>query len=728
MTALAAPVLKSVTGERLALRHVHVNACLHDLIQLVTLEQGYANEEDQPIEAVYSFPLPLDAILLGMEVKIGDRLLRGRVMEKSRAEERYEEAVSEGDGAFLLQQPEPGLYTMNVGNLRPGEAVSIRIRFSLLNRWQGDSLRVSLPTCIAPRYGDPEAAGLRPHEIPEYTLSGTAPLSMEFLVSGMLAESVVSSPTHRLSIRKDDGNLRLSLADPRTMLDRDVVLVMKRPGGEGATAVIQEDLDGYSVLASFNPHVRTERQGPAVVKLLIDCSGSMGGMSMAQAKEGARRVVQSLAPGDAFSITAFGSHFRHFGEGVCPAGPMAIEEALQFIDTLDAHMGGTELFEALDAVYALGSPREIAPDILLITDGEVFGAKDQYSQAKRSGHRIMTVGVGLSAAESVVKRLADATGGACEIVTPSEDMAERIVRHFKRLRLPKATAISIEWPEKPLGQSPKTVETLYDGDTLHVCARFARKVEGEVALQARFGKGQSIRQTARITQAPEALSSHDKELPGVIARIASHHFRSEASADRSLELALSYQLMGEDTSYLAVDVRPEGEKTTEMPALRKVPQMVAAGWAGMGTDACHAMLCPPSLSKVYCEDSVKNIPSFMRRRPHKLMERRPSLYWSTFLGALSRMYPDDRSHELIRLEIDDLAGMGIPDDVVIELSRLTQVYGEEAVIGALLSLVLSSREAKGVSRSLKRLMKKTVKEAGANFGPLFMEVERILTV
>jgi Ca-activated chloride channel homolog len=703
MPAHAAPVLESVSGELLALSHVHINACLHDLIGVVTLEQGYVNTEGQAIEAVYTFPLPLDALLLSMEVELNDRTLKGRVFEKATAEEEYEEAVSSGDGAFMLQQPEPGLYTMNVGNIRPGEKLAVRIRFSLLNRWQGDSLRVCLPTCIAPRYGDPEGAGLQPHQVPEYTFSGTAPLAMELVVSGLLVESVISSPTHRLSIQKDGGQLRLTLAEPRAMLDRDVVLVLRKPGGETATALIQEDLDGHAVLASFNPRVSLEQPRPAALKLLVDCSGSMGGMSMAQAREGARRVVQALRPGDLFSITAFGSMFRHFSERMTPASPATIEQALSFIDRLDADLGGTELFAALDGVYGLGTPEGMGVDILLITDGEVYGAAGEFRKAERSGHRIMTVGVGLSAAESVVRRLSDLTGGACEIVTPNEDMAERILRQFKRVRLPKTVEVGLEWPANPQEQAPRVIGTIFDGDTLHVCARFTGRVEGEVELKALFENGQVVRQRCRILQAPGLLASDDPELPGIVARIAAQAMRSEAPAERGLELALRYQLMGEDTSYLAVDVRPDAEKSEGLPALRKVPQMVAAGWGGLGSVAnvscSYASYAPCSPRAAEMHSS----PLYMRWMPDPF-----EVDFDLFVAALSARYPDNRPHDRVELALDDLPAMGFGPDAVEEFSRRAERHGEDLVIGALLKLALQSRAGKRMSRTLRRLVRKSI--------------------
>jgi Ca-activated chloride channel family protein len=52
-------------------------------------------------------------------------VLEGVVVEKKAAEERYEDAITAGDAAVMLEQLEPGLYTMNVGNLLPNEDASV---------------------------------------------------------------------------------------------------------------------------------------------------------------------------------------------------------------------------------------------------------------------------------------------------------------------------------------------------------------------------------------------------------------------------------------------------------------------------------------------------------------------------------------------------------------------------------------------------------------------------
>ena len=73
---------------------------------------------------------------------------------------------------------------------------------------------------------------------------------------------------------------------------------------------------------------------------------------------------------------------------------------------------------------------------MLITDGEVWDWEKVTAMAAKSGYRFFTVGVGSSVSEAFVRTLADVTGGACELVSPHEDMAEKIVRHLSESTFP----------------------------------------------------------------------------------------------------------------------------------------------------------------------------------------------------------------------------------------------------------------------------------------------------
>ncbi len=103
------------------LEGVRIDARLEGLASEVTVAQRYRNRETVAVEAVYVFPLEEGAAVCGFEARIGDKIVRGRVEEREKAFEIYDDAMADGDGAFLLDQERPNVFTASVGGLRPGE-------------------------------------------------------------------------------------------------------------------------------------------------------------------------------------------------------------------------------------------------------------------------------------------------------------------------------------------------------------------------------------------------------------------------------------------------------------------------------------------------------------------------------------------------------------------------------------------------------------------------------
>ena len=68
--------------------------------------QEYCNENNSAIEAKYVFPLNEMAAVCGFEAFINGKHIVGEVKEKETAHREYKQAISEGHGAYLMDQDE----------------------------------------------------------------------------------------------------------------------------------------------------------------------------------------------------------------------------------------------------------------------------------------------------------------------------------------------------------------------------------------------------------------------------------------------------------------------------------------------------------------------------------------------------------------------------------------------------------------------------------------------
>ena len=568
---------------KVALQSVKVAAKIENLLCEVTTKQVYSNLEKTNIEPVYTFPLPLGAVLLDLTIKTETKEFKGTVIEKSKAEDQYEDAITDGDTAIMLEQIEPGLYILNVGNLQPEETIEISITYAELFKWRDNSLKFFLPTVIAPRYGDPGSVGIQPHQTPEYNLMIDNSFTLAISVFGELTGASFKSPSHQIDVEKYDGKTEISLKKGEAFMDRDFVLNINMETEEKNYALLDRDIEGYIGLASFYPKFPDVlEKKPRCITIIVDCSGSMGGDSIAQARKALYEILELLRPEDTFNVIRFGSaHEKLFTDPV-QANDDNIKKAKNLLEVIDADMGGTEMGQAIIAALKSKFPEGQSKEVLLITDGEIWNWEGTPGRLAKLGVRFFTVGVGSSVSEAFVQTLADATGGACELVSPHEDMAEKIVRHFKRIYFPKAEDVKVLWPSEPDYMFPAHIGSIYDGDTLHVFGRFKEKPDGNVMLRAKLENGEIFSQEMPMRE-KSFIETKDR-LPGTTARIAADsEIKAMSDSKEVAAVGVKYQLMTRHTNYLAIDVRAEGKKAKDLPAIRKTPQMLAAGWGGSGT-------------------------------------------------------------------------------------------------------------------------------------------------
>src|SRR5207244_7362693 len=84
------------------LKHTDVIADIAGYMARVTVKQEFTNPSTEPVEAIYSFPLPNDAAVDDMTMTIGTRVVHGQIKRKEEAFGIYEAARSSGQAAALL--------------------------------------------------------------------------------------------------------------------------------------------------------------------------------------------------------------------------------------------------------------------------------------------------------------------------------------------------------------------------------------------------------------------------------------------------------------------------------------------------------------------------------------------------------------------------------------------------------------------------------------------------
>jgi Ca-activated chloride channel family protein len=90
------PGLQTTAGTPIPLHGVTIAGEVYGGYAQIRVIQRYQNTEPQPVEAVYTFPLPADATLMGFSMECHGRRLVGIVKEREEAFRQYDDALVEG--------------------------------------------------------------------------------------------------------------------------------------------------------------------------------------------------------------------------------------------------------------------------------------------------------------------------------------------------------------------------------------------------------------------------------------------------------------------------------------------------------------------------------------------------------------------------------------------------------------------------------------------------------
>ena len=702
--------LRALDGSLLPLTAVVAQGKLCSGLFEMSVEQHYRNPGRANLETVYTFPLMPDAVLLGLELQIGERRLAGTAVPVAKARQDYEEALEDGNSAALLEKATDGLYTVSVGNLLAGETACIRYQYAQPICARNGKLRITIPTAVAPRYGNP-ANTLQPHQVPESDVVAEYPFSLTLQIEGESNHNAIKSPTHTISLNTTGDSTRVAF--PRACLDRDVVIMIQQTGRPCVyIAQTSAGCIAYAPVAASLPGL-SDLVAAMSLRVVIDCSGSMAGESIKSARRGAMRALESLTDTDEYSITRFGSTFEHFDQRLTKAAASKKAQALRYLEGTEASLGGTEMASALAAVSQLAGVATRS-DVLLVTDGEIWAIDELVASAQRSEMRYFIVGVGFSPSHDNLTRLAESTGGAYVAVTPGEDIEEAIEELLLRLQQPRIGATRLSWSSACQWQT-RLSPTLFKHEAVAVFAGLSATPEGESAAVLKYsvgvsGDGHRIDESLSIkpwTGDPALLLRVATAMR--IRELESNHQTPQLlTVAEATRLAVEHNLVSRYTNYLVVMEREDGEKPLDLPDVVAIkhmaPPLSDIGYLDMPKFSRRQEVYQPSLS------IRENISSFIETSISHFRSDKPT---SSFELALNKRM-EERNTGIVPSRIAVLVSLGLDDEIADLLHQLVRDGADESeAVFALLLLLAEVGQLVNLSSANMTIVKELIHRISA---------------
>jgi Ca-activated chloride channel family protein len=562
----------------LPLKHTEVRAAVSGCVGTVDVKQEFANPYQKKIEAVYVFPLPHDAAVNEFVMTIGDRHIRGIIRGRAEAEGIYAQAKSLGYTASLLTEERPNIFSQSVANIEPGKEIDVNIKYFQTLAYNDGWYEFVFPMVVGPRYnptgtangvgaverGNAGASGQSTEA--EYLKPGERSghdIALHLDVNSGVKIEEFQCATHRIVQKQaDDKHLSVALAADDRIPNKDFVLRYRLAGKRVKSELLthRDERGGYFALMLYPPKDLAELpRAPVEMVFVLDCSGSMSGAPILQAKTAILRALDHLQSGDTFQIINFSEHASQLGKKPLAATPENIQKGRDYVTQLNGD-GPTEMIEGVRAALDFDHDPGRVRFVCFLTDGYI-GNEAQILAAvhERLGEaRIFSFGVGSSSNRYLLDALAKMGSGAAAYPGLHDDAARVMDDFFACISHPALTDARIDWGGmQPAEINPPRMPDLFTGRPVMLTGRFSGHGETTLRITGRAG-GQRVEM-----QLPANLSSEEpasKALPAIWARGKIAGLAERMTYEQNAELpmairqvALDYSLMSAYTAFIAVD-------------------------------------------------------------------------------------------------------------------------------------------------------------------------------
>ena len=489
--------------QNLPLSSVNLHINVEGRMANYTLIQKYYNpvENEVALHTEYSFPYGEGIIFIKMQIWNGEKTTYTEIMKKS--EVQHLAQVSEDFWEVSLSLTQGKIVKMRGGILDPGKSLTVSTTFARLLPLQEGSWGILISGRYMPIYTKNiwdivrRIVYVGTRNIPTYSWG----INIEINAPRRITSINCDYPHSPYQYNPEGTRALFSITENRKIFRDDIYVYYKYEGISDPSLFIQKNKleNSFAGIITFLPNIsQTHSNQIGEYIFILDCSGSMGGESIALAKDATELFIRFLSANAKFNIYEFGNSFKKY----FPRQSSVLNtesnrnEAIRRVRSPYKSLGGTQLYPPLLDVFNTPVDTTYPRAVYVITNGQLADRDQVKKLISRNVYQtnIYFLGISKGVDRELVRDIANIGKGLYEYAELGEDLGPKVIYLLKNAGKPVLSDWRIEWPGGAKPDFFWKPEIISYNEPFMVYVMFSYIQSGNIVLKAQDSTNNQMRQ------------------------------------------------------------------------------------------------------------------------------------------------------------------------------------------------------------------------------------------
>ena len=454
-----------------------VTTYINEIFSKTEVELTYKNTSKNSVELIIEIPIRAEIIFNYFIAKINDKVIKSKVIESNKAEEKYNDAIASGNtGIASSYDIKAKICSLKIGNLPKNETLELKFYFIQFvtnkNFFYSINIIKEFPT------------------INHFNNSGDFKGKIIIETISKITDLMPKSEDKTINIKHNYSNekKKCELQYNQNSIDR-ILFKTKDFGKPLLINQYNKKLNETNYILNYyiNNNTRNNIQYPCLFIILIDQSGSMyetiGSVSKALGE-----LIDSLPKNSYYQLIGFGSDYKVYNKKPEKNTKENLKNAYKIINFLDSSFGGTNLSDPLYYIlrdsYSDYKDINLSKQIIVFTDGDINIGDDIIDLIKLHGNefKIHCIGIGNEVNKNLIIKTSIAGSGTYHFISDLKELNEKVFEILNDCTKEYINNYKFILNKKNYELQPVN-KTTYDKESLNYCFIQKGKEENDINIE-----------------------------------------------------------------------------------------------------------------------------------------------------------------------------------------------------------------------------------------------------